>query len=76
MDITIQFHGVECQLDLFHVAPVELILNFRVGQKHVPHTHIYSGLDDVLDLLHRLLPITRLTLNSLVRRRNISSAFA
>src|SRR6185312_8671176 len=59
LHIAIQIHGVKREIDFLHVAPVELILNFRARQKYVADADVHLRISDVSDLLLRLLPITR-----------------
>src|SRR6185312_2654634 len=57
-----QIDGIEREIDFLHVAPVELILDFRAGQENIPDAHVHFGPRDGYDLLLRLVPIARLAL--------------
>ncbi len=65
LHIAIEFDRIQRQFDLLHVPPVQRVLDLRVGQKNVADAHAQLRLRDVLDLLLRLLPITRLAFGEL-----------
>ena len=47
---------------MFHVAPVQRVLQLGAGQEKVGHHHVELRAGDLLDGLLRLLPVTRLAL--------------
>ena len=56
----VQISRIQRELDSFHVAPVQEILDFRSGQENILHACVDLRRGDVFHFLLRLIPITRL----------------
>ena len=65
LHIAIEFDRIKRQLDLLHIAPIQVVLDFRIGQEDVAHANAELRLGDVLDLRLRRLPIVRLAFGEL-----------